>query len=128
MSCDFDIWCMPCSTGTGFSDLNWGQDYLAPALRHRAELEAPGLHTDKDMWWFFDEGSRLSKVVRFFGEHVGHELVVISEYGQIYGHNNECNEGDTGKGFCGLGKGHVGRHEFLPTLRWNEAGKRLELP
>ncbi len=120
MSCDFDIRCLDCcgpEDQTGFMDLNWGGDRLLTALKHRAELEASKIFADPEMWWFLDEAYRLGSLVRFFAKHVGHRLVVVSEYGHIYA--GTCHKGDTGKGFCDLEEGHKNDCHWPPRLDWN---------
>jgi len=122
----FELICIECSTAerkaveTDFN-INHGQDYLAALMRHRPALEhADSIFKDPDMQWFTDDAGRLMSALFFFSCHIGHTIRVISEYGELFGHENECNfRGEvTGwRGYCDLKMDHEGLHHVPPHFK-----------
>ena len=98
MSTDYDIHCLDCGEwvkdwrdetkkvwcgeNTGFNDFRDGEALHAMLAAPRPALESMGMAMAAMSWHFTDEGSRLHRLLYFFGRHAGHSLEVRNEYGE----------------------------------------------
>lgn len=88
MSNYYDFKCLDCDTHGPFDNANRGHRQLLSVLKLRPELEALGLadqrlrKSEPDGWYESREyGDSVPSVAVFLAQHVGHVVVVKSEYG-----------------------------------------------
>lgn len=115
MSTDWNVHCLDCKSTHTFDDANHQLDLMLALCRHAeaiaglAELVAD-IGTDielKTYWGAVDPG--------WFRFHLGHQLLPISEYGDVYGHCTErvrCCDKPTCHTYskCTQLAGHIGDH------------------
>lgn len=120
MSCDWDVWCLDCDEGHGFSDANHQRNLMAalaklgpqlakfaPTMRAIRAIE--GAYVDANLYVTHD---RLPIDFDWFDRHVTHRLIARDEYGK---NDDECGEyfaccACQHRRQCRRTKGHDGDH------------------
>lgn len=137
MSTYVGFFCVDCRARERPDGSNHMHDQFAAVMKHRHALEEVGkIRLDSNLWWFSLDYGRMDLIANFFAEHIGHRVVVLSEYGGVYGHEGECNfrpmhgvdKAFDDEAFCRLAKGHDGDHKPGPRVVWTDAGCEFREP
>lgn len=85
MSCDWNIYCRTCNATHDFLDANHKEDLMWHLIRHASSIAALAPLMEGDL---FNGNLELRTFYgridsRWFRDHLGHDLVPISEYGDF---------------------------------------------
>lgn len=130
MSTHAGFFCVDCRERERPDVSNHMHDQFAGIMKYRATLEQLGrLRQDETLWWWALDYGRLDQMSSWFVQHIGHRLVVLSEYGGVYGHAGECNQRPREfeqEAFCRLPNGHTGDHLPGPRIVWDDLAQRWD--
>jgi hypothetical protein len=83
MSTDWDVYCRTCNDGHGFSDANHQDELMHILIDHAAAIAALAPLVADQRYYTIELRTSWGTVSPdWFAQHLGHDLVARSEYGQ----------------------------------------------
>ena len=119
MSCDWNIHCVDCNATHEFDDANHQDELMLHICRHADAIASiADLMTGKDGRWIELRTSYGQIEPAWFKRHMGHNLMPISEYGDLLDQCGEYVRCSCGSSRRCTGKlGHDGEHAVTEAPR-----------